>query len=824
MYKFDSISPNKIRLLTILGLIASLALWLNSFFFQNIFGKRFLLPFNGSLLIFSSPYLSLLWGLLSVFIPFFTLLLLRNNSRSISPFILGKNPYLQIFSPLVLLPLSTIIFVFQIHINPHIPANVLFYVSVFVFSLIIYRAVEHIHHSIENPKKINGKIIIGIGIFFMIFSWLTGWYFTLHAGEHSGDEGHYIIQAKSLYYDDDLDLFNNFDVRERKLLEQNELEYLHISSNSREGKFYSWHPFGLPAYLSILNPDVLGFRHLLMGILSGLGSAGLLILCRLIGVSRSTSLLFVFLTCFSVIWGIYASRVLPEFPGAVLTIWLSIALLCTSSKPWMSSLLIIICCSYLPFLHPRFIPVSLFGFVFYLISNYLSGQFLHNRLAIVFTSLSLVIAAFGYLYINSQLFTTFTSYTSDQFSFYPTGMWEVIMTNRGIVTILPSFTWLLTASLLFLFFCKQRRLYCYFCFSVFLGVLAISCSNHGWHGGASAIGRYLLVVFPLFLPMAAYVYERTNNVAKWWFIFLAIISVYYFILLLFRLELFYGNFSDPRYFIGKVYEYYQGLINPFPQPWLPFISSLFLKSGYLFPLTIFVLTFILLIPQNNRKSLFLIPAVISAVAILCNQPDKQLKWESMREKKQSLQKNKNASSWKDYNLDRSFMLSRKPFKQSSLFAVSDLFSIYSSDNLPSVTTDPEVRKTRNGIIYQPEMSPNDWHGNPHFWTTLVTPFLAKSNKTAFYLKGEISGDTEIIFVIVELGGKNSGNIIVEKKFDTKGPSKLIEINRTILPTGSGKIHILINIRSGEGTFICKEVKWSPFNHTLLEKTKTYLQK
>jgi len=473
------------------GVIFCTLLWSCLFFYPMLLGKHLLLPFNGHLLFFSSSLWTTLWLIGCLVIPLLTILFFYQNCKK-GTITQDNNPLLFLFSPLVLLPIPLILAVLRLDLNQQLIANILFFVPAFIISYILFKAFSFSSQYKENT--ISFSSIFLAGIFFIIFYSLIGWYFTLSSGEHSGDEGHYIIQAESLHQDSDLELYNNLNERQLNYIEKGAKNYIHISPTAKKGKFYSWHPYGLPLYLSILPPNNYMLRHLLLGILSGIGSAGLLLLCKHFNVTRQTALLFVFLFSLSPLWGIYSSRVLPEMPGAVLAIWIATALFAVRKNPWIAAILIIFCCGYLPFLHPRFVPVSFFGYIFFVLYFIKTKQFKIKLPVIIFTTAGLIFAAFIYLYVNSLLFTTAISYSPNQFKPYLAGMWEVLTTTRSITYIMPSFFWMLAASVLVFFILKKNKYYIAFTIVSFLSVLALSCSNSGWTGGASTMGRYLLVV------------------------------------------------------------------------------------------------------------------------------------------------------------------------------------------------------------------------------------------------------------------------------------------------------------------------------------------
>jgi len=792
----------------------SFILWFVAHFTPQLLGIHFPLPEDGRLLIFPAPHLTLFWVMISLLLPIGLALYLQVFRKKIYPY--APLSQYQTVSLLVLLPLSVIPLLFRLHIHQQLVANIAFYVPVVVFSILLLRSTEKKNLSVQ---EISNRLIIIVGVFFLLFYWLVGYYFTLSSGEHSGDEGHYIIQAESLHEDRDLDLFNNFDTNEQKYILRGQEEHLHISPTSQEGKFYSWHPFGLPLYLSIVPADNLILRHLLLGLFSGLGSAGLLLLLRIVGITRNTAILFTMLTSLSAIWGIYSCRVLPEIPGAVLAIWCAIGVLSAIHSPWRSAALIIFCCGYLPFLHQRFVPVSFFGYLFLAVTLFKNRSSAHHFRALLFATTGLCLLAGLYLYINSQLFTTGVSYTPSQFIFYPAGLVDVLISNQGISYILPSFLWCIAAAIIVLIRGYQPH-YLLFSLLCFIGVLVLSCSNHGWTGGASTWGRYLVAVYPLFLPLAALCFDRTNRIARWWFIFLSLISVFYFFFLLLRLPHFQANFGDPRFFIGVIYHYFTGLFDPFPTAEKIAFFSFTSPDGLLFIITAILLT-LLLILRRKKTELLLYPLIIAAVGIYAHHPENPPTWSDMDYRKQLLSQRHLARQLLSSNLDRTLLFSITPQSERPILETSNLFVLDRGKNLSSVTTDKTVQNEIPNSIYQPEMDPNDWQKRPYFWTTLGSPFDGGGNKALFSLTGEIRGKIALELLVIELGGKKN-NVIFSREYISDTDRFPVQENAILQPTGDGMMHILVRIASGTGAFISDRLGWTPVTDELLQKTKATL--
>jgi len=88
-------------------------------------------------------------------------------------------------------------------------AGTYFYLPIFLIAIILPRVIPFAKPVLERlALRIQPWIAIGL---LTVFFTMTGLYWTFASGAHSGDEGHYLIQAVSLYEDGDLDIRNNLE-------------------------------------------------------------------------------------------------------------------------------------------------------------------------------------------------------------------------------------------------------------------------------------------------------------------------------------------------------------------------------------------------------------------------------------------------------------------------------------------------------------------------------------------------------------------------------------------------------------------------------------
>jgi hypothetical protein len=194
-------------------------------------------------------------------------------------------------------------------------------------------------------------------LIFTAFYTVVGSAFTRLVGPHSGDEGHYLIQAESLWLDGDLDIRNNFDPP----LDEEDRELSHVSPSSKGTAWYSSHPYGISFLMAPAVPLGAVGRHLVLALISGAGLAGTFLLARMAGAGLVSSLLSVGLLGTSLLWGVYSSRALPEVAGGTLLLLLVLASLGQDRWPRSSVIVASLAATALPFMHTRFLASSLIG-------------------------------------------------------------------------------------------------------------------------------------------------------------------------------------------------------------------------------------------------------------------------------------------------------------------------------------------------------------------------------------------------------------------------------------------------------------------------------
>ncbi len=502
--------------------------------------------------------------------------------------------------PLLLLPLLLLPFFFWTLLPGSLPANLLFYGTVALATLVLFRFLHlprcsgcHAPRSMAPGTGTGRKpgiyhsrsvlfLVTAVTCLFFLFFWLGGIYFGSWVGEKGGDAGHFIIQAESVYYDHDLDIGNNFDAMEQKVLHQRGPAIMHISPNARNGHVYSWHSFGLSLLLAPLVPFGPAGLHAVTAIIAALGIGGALLACLLLGVSRRTSLVVTVLFALSVFWATYAFQILPECAGATGMVWILVAILLLPRCPGLAWTLMVVVCLALPWLYVRFAPPAAMGAIFFLLALWQSGLSRRQRYTLALSFL-LVCLCGGALYFLVQFSMFEGGYASPNdsrmlFSYLP-GMWKILFSERSVTYVLPLFPVMLLSTGRILFYEPEHRFAAAFALTVFLTVLATSCSFPTWFGGAVMPGRYLLVATLVLLPFAAREYEQAGPVVRWFFLFLGLVSCGYFLLLLINLPEIGIHFGDPRRILAFYRPLLDGLANPFARPADLFGFLLFFLTG-----------------------------------------------------------------------------------------------------------------------------------------------------------------------------------------------------------------------------------------------------
>jgi len=490
--------------------------------------------------------------------------------------------------PLVPLPLTLVPFFFWPRLPDSLPANLLFFGTIALAATVLFIFLrEFVGQTImdraliltppgrgtpvplvERPRALFRLLAITTLLSFLFF-WGGGIYFGRCVGDKGGDAGHFIIQAESLYQDHDLDIANNFDAVERRLLHRRGPQIMHISPNARDGHSYSWHSFGLPLLLAPLVSFGSVGLHGGVAFLAALGICGGLLACLLLGVRSTTALAMTSLFALSTFWAVYSFQILPECAGAAGMVWILVAILLLPRRPRLALVLMLVACLSLPWLYVRFVPPAGIGALVFLIVLLRSP--LHRRqkwwLA---TSFILVCLCGGAAYFAVQFSMFRGGYASPNDSrmllSYVPGIWKILVSDKGVAQVLPLFPFMLLATCRIWATEPAFRPAAAMAILSLLAVLITSCSFSDWAGGAVMPGRYLMVTTLLLLPFTARYYDQAGGVVRWFFLFLSLVSSGYLLLLLVNLPEIGIHFADPPRILAFYRPLLDGLANPFHSP------------------------------------------------------------------------------------------------------------------------------------------------------------------------------------------------------------------------------------------------------------------
>ena len=256
----------------------------------------------------------------------------------------------------------------------------------------------------NTPTTKKVSIISGILFFFslLIYSGYT-LYFCQVTMLH-GDEAHYLRLTQSLLHDGDMDLTNNIGWKQESEYQTMPFD-IHKAPASPEGKIHSLHPVGLsvllmPAYKFGLyfwgNPRLA--CALFMALLTSLCVPLLYIWQTRIGITHLTALISTIIIATLSPISYYSNQLYPDIPGLLISLVILVYLSHLQRPPTIFRIvggrlelpLIVIgvlLIGLLPFLHPRFVPLSiLFGFgIFFQIyhsKNKVSGIIIGSLISI----------------------------------------------------------------------------------------------------------------------------------------------------------------------------------------------------------------------------------------------------------------------------------------------------------------------------------------------------------------------------------------------------------------------------------------------------------
>jgi hypothetical protein len=675
---------------------------------------------------------------------------------------------------------------------PCLSANILYYVPLAVLAWALCAVLSASSQTQISRRRVFWEWTVVL-VFSSLIYWSLGLYFTNSVGEHSGDEGHYLIQAESLFRDGDLDIRNNFEEPEKI-----NRSAVHISGYSRNDKWYSWHTPGLSILLAPTVGAGLIVRHLVLGLIAGLGLAGVYLLGIQVGASRRSLFTILVLLGCSAFYGIYASRALPEVLGATLATYGMLATLVQKRFPWLSAVICALLVSYLPWAQTRFIPLALTVAGCYGIQGLLGREPWGAKLRrlSIFSLLCLVGLA-GFQLFQFWLFEGGTAYPVRDLLFsFPVGLWHTLASSRGILYAFPVFASVLAAVIYLL--CKApRKTYPVFALLYFLSVFLTSCSTPWFTGGACLPGRFLLVVTPVMIVALALVLSDSGPGFRFLACYLGLFSVSMFVVELGVLEYMGKSFANP-YVVSEVHPMLQGLV-PLLNLYNPYETTRLMSGILLYGLAI-VLVFAPHWPIRLQAGVLLAVAVF--LVLMADLPD------GGSQKGYTPRQVEHFLSLTDKGSAHLIGL-KKSREVRDIFEFSNRFGSEYHSLIRRVTTEDLGTISRDGTVSIPHLPPNDWEGRGFRWATLVPPFKSGRGQRAVSLNAVLLGDVAAEFVVRE----GSHNLIAKQY----AVGKEIDDTFVFKTENAGDIYILVRLIGESGEFICHSIGYTPFNEDVLRK-------
>lgn len=643
---------------------------------------------------------------------------------------------------------------------------------------------------IGSARKIPDGVILMV-LFTGLF-WWSGNYYAKSVGEHAGDEGHYLIQARSLYEDGDLDVMNQFDRPEKV-----DKTRVHISQTARDGKWYSWHPPGISFLLAPTIPLGVGARHLVLGFISGLGLAGLYWLAREIGTSRRHAWISACLLGGGIFWGVYSSRALPEVLGATLAVHGLLLCLLQRRYPWAVILPFVICVSFLPWVQTRFLPVAVTLIGCFGLHGLIGPEPLSRKLIrlSVFTSLS-VLGFSIYYVIQHHMFYGGMSYPVPKVLFsLPAGLWHSLASERGILLAFPVFACALAATVTGVFRSDSRWPAIYGLL-VFLSVWLTSCGTIWFTGGACLPGRFLLVTTPILMAFLGWGLDKASSAFRGLVYFLSLVPVGLFVAQLARLPHFGKSFATP-YTIEKVHPLFDEMARFFYDPYATLeiwpALGLYAAAGLL-----------IWLPKLSRP---VTGIVLVALAIMFASAARFIEGEASAP---LFNPRMTAKALEEIKLNKSKILVwGDPREEANLLAYSDRFWNDTAHQIKSVTSRDLGGLVVTNWISSPHLPVNDWEGRDYRWATIAPPFPAGKGRRAVLLDAHIEGPGSASLAIRE-----GGLTHIERTYP---PDSRIREVFDLAVNGLGDLYVLVRVQDGD--FINHRTSTSLFSSNLLKKAK-----
>ncbi|OGV62794.1 MAG: hypothetical protein A2498_02600 [Lentisphaerae bacterium RIFOXYC12_FULL_60_16] len=725
--------------------------------------------------------------------------------RQTRPFPGPRTRGLRVITPLMWMVVPAMAMLVAPGLHPALLSNLVFFVPVMSVAWVMVRFWSLDAGAVRPRMVVRTGLLAAVGLTLLYAG--VALYVGIRYGEHSGDEGHYLIQARSLYEDQDLDLRNNVTFP----TEWNDQQIgahrsrIHIAQTSRSGRWYSWHPYGLGLPLALIWPAGLPGRALFMGLIGSLGCVLMFRLSCLADAGRMASGVATAGIAGSVVWLVYATRILPEVPGALLVMGLLWAGEIQKTRPWLSMLLAVACAALLPPVQTRFLPLSAIGALYYGWCAWRDVP--HNRrhgIRLVLGAVAVTVAWILYVWNQYRLFDGGTGYPiRSLFMSYPAGAWAVWVDRRGVLMVLPVAAWMLVANVRSLREGGRVRDLATVALLMTGSVLLSTCTNPWYQGGTTLAGRFLAVVMPAMVPATAWQLTRCDGRGRAWFLFLAGISIAQAVGFLAWLPLIGRNPVVPTVDFSCVVSCLHGLFHPYAR----FVDAGGSDAGRWLASGLGVLMMLTAWIGMASRSLLAWRVSLAATLLMA------VAAHAVNGKHDPLFTDARRVSWE---------LERIPvgrvYAWAPLSAEPTPLDQFSFDMPPDVdqealrcrfTTADLGERSRQGLLSIPRMETNDWSGRPLTWVTLTAPRKFVPGLRWIRIRGAVTNAAVCRFAI-----RQGRHTLLEGSWPVEQGQVLADCVVFCSP-GRGDLYILGTIEGDRSRFNLLELGWSRISRRLL---------
>jgi hypothetical protein len=371
----------------------------------------------------------------------------------------------------------------------------------------------------KKPSKRTGGVIFLIGLLLLSLTLLV------KGNSAVGDEPHYLVIARSLVEDRDLDLANNY---------QGTGLDPHVSPNSARGKSYPAHGIGLPLLsvpFYILGGRLLGSKEaagvsFLIVIFASLLAQNVYLTIYDFTGRRSIALLSWAIVLLTSPTLTYAFHIFTEIPAAALAVYVYRKVRSGAIRSSAASLAVGCSIGYLPWLHEKYWMLSAVLFAYYLAQAWpLKGKEKRARLLATIIPLAASVIIFGsaYSYLFGSPLPGGGQHTSGKLSFKALhlavpGMF--LDQEVGLLTYSPFYVFSLLG---FAFMLVERKLRAEAIWIILTvgsvaGVNAMNydAPNPAWPLGYCPPTRFLAATIPFFLiPLSLCVVRLKSIFFRW---------------------------------------------------------------------------------------------------------------------------------------------------------------------------------------------------------------------------------------------------------------------------------------------------------------------